>query len=556
MAQECLQDHHWIKIYGICLFLAVSLTLVTTACLAPADATLPTLASRAAVPTHPSPSSVSSGTNTPDTATIPITHTPPSLQTPVSNSPATIENISVFPTELPAVVGTPLPPYYHQVQEGETLTNIAPNYGLPIDQIIYANAIENPDLIQPGNTIQIPLCEPNQVYIVAKDNTFGGIADLCQVSLDDLALANKERFDLNSLPDFVLIKPGDEVIIPAKSNEPLANCDLQPERNYVIVDYLIQAGEGLVCLSHKFQLSIPTLIQANSGQGPIPGNTYVIPPKEGVLYTLAEADVAGDQQQLPLQLAAWYGVETNKITAWANTDTPIAPPFAAGQQLFIANADLQAGSFQIQWASLSPALLGNLPTDISDSSPNIPPAANDTTSTNAVGSNSGGSASSFIPDYPPMDGAQPIHTIPWIETSFSEYNTGYCPLVDGTGWNGSLAWPVGGRVINDDRSFRPGHAAIDINAEMDTPVFAAQTGVVVWSGFSAYGGGNIVILAHGSGWQTVYMHLNSATAICGQLVSQGALIGYSGKSGGAGWPHLHFAVTLGRYGYDPLRWLP
>jgi murein DD-endopeptidase MepM/ murein hydrolase activator NlpD len=116
-----------------------------------------------------------------------------------------------------------------------------------------------------------------------------------------------------------------------------------------------------------------------------------------------------------------------------------------------------------------------------------------------------------------------------------------------------LAWPVVGSVP-ESRGFHPGHKGIDIEVPEGTPVVAAQAGTVIWSGYSQFGGGLIVVLAHGGGWRTVYAHLSQSHVVCGQVVARGSQIGLSGKTG-TSWYHLHFAVERDANAYDPLDYL-
>jgi murein DD-endopeptidase MepM/ murein hydrolase activator NlpD len=52
----------------------------------------------------------------------------------------------------------------------------------------------------------------------------------------------------------------------------------------------------------------------------------------------------------------------------------------------------------------------------------------------------------------------------------------------------------------------------------------------------------MIVIDHGSGYQTLYAHLNSVRAGCGQSVSQGQSIGFSGSTGNSTGAHLHFEV--------------
>ena len=75
---------------------------------------------------------------------------------------------------------------------------------------------------------------------------------------------------------------------------------------------------------------------------------------------------------------------------------------------------------------------------------------------------------------------------------------------------------------------------------------------MTWSGPMAGGWGNVVVIAHGGGAETVYAHLSRAMAPVGSRVPAGRTIGLVGSTGDATGPHLHFEVRLRGAAVDPL----
>ena len=57
-------------------------------------------------------------------------------------------------------------------------------------------------------------------------------------------------------------------------------------------------------------------------------------------------------------------------------------------------------------------------------------------------------------------------------------------------------------------------------------------------------GGNAVIISHGNGMRTIYMHQSQTAATVGQTVSAGDVIGYVGTTGLSTGPHLHFQIEI------------
>lgn len=106
---------------------------------------------------------------------------------------------------------------------------------------------------------------------------------------------------------------------------------------------------------------------------------------------------------------------------------------------------------------------------------------------------------------------------------------------------GTFVWPTASRLISGN-DFWSGHLGLDIGAATGAPVYAADSGVVVYSGGIDGGYGLMVMIDHGNGFHTLYAHLSTLVARCGQNVSQGQTIAYSGSTGNSTGPHLHFEI--------------
>lgn len=120
---------------------------------------------------------------------------------------------------------------------------------------------------------------------------------------------------------------------------------------------------------------------------------------------------------------------------------------------------------------------------------------------------------------------------------------------------GVLAWPLQG-VIKitqhfGERSYlyrnKP-HNGLDLGASIGTPVFAADDGVVIGadnndvSRWRKYQYGKYVMIKHANDLATLYAHLSRQVVSTGMSVKRGELIGYSGNTGYATGPHLHFGL--------------
>jgi murein DD-endopeptidase MepM/ murein hydrolase activator NlpD len=118
-------------------------------------------------------------------------------------------------------------------------------------------------------------------------------------------------------------------------------------------------------------------------------------------------------------------------------------------------------------------------------------------------------------------------------------------------------WPVTGRVsgvygsqrILNGKPRAP-HWGVDIAAPVDTPILAPAPGVVTLAA-DLYFTGWTLILDHGHGLSSVFMHMTRVTAREGQRVRRGEEIGRLGSTGRATGPHLHWGMNLFAVRLDP-----
>lgn len=129
------------------------------------------------------------------------------------------------------------------------------------------------------------------------------------------------------------------------------------------------------------------------------------------------------------------------------------------------------------------------------------------------------------------------------------YGPGSCGAIgEGAIGNGTFVWPSVNRYLSGFDYNPPLHPGIDIAGSEGTAVFAVDGGVVVYAGWSNSGYGNLLVIDHGTGWQSAYAHLNTVAVSCGQNVSQGGVVGTIGTTGNSSGPHLHFELLSFAYG--------
>jgi murein DD-endopeptidase MepM/ murein hydrolase activator NlpD len=98
------------------------------------------------------------------------------------------------------------------------------------------------------------------------------------------------------------------------------------------------------------------------------------------------------------------------------------------------------------------------------------------------------------------------------------------------------------------------HLGFDLASLKQASVPAANSGVVVYSGYLGLYG-NLVIIDHGLGLQSLYSHLSEISVETGQQVEKGQIIGKTGTTGMAGGDHLHFGILISGLEVTPLEWL-
>lgn len=129
-------------------------------------------------------------------------------------------------------------------------------------------------------------------------------------------------------------------------------------------------------------------------------------------------------------------------------------------------------------------------------------------------------------------------------------------------WDGAFSLPLSEPIVVTDTygytrltgASTISHKGTDYRASVGTPVFAMNDGIVrVADEFTIYG--KTVIIDHGLGLQTLYMHLSELAVEEGDPVEKGMLIAKSGKTGYSEFPHLHVSVKIDGISIDPERFV-
>jgi murein DD-endopeptidase MepM/ murein hydrolase activator NlpD len=256
-----------------------------------------------------------------------------------------------------------------------------------------------------------------------------------------------------------------------------------------VLIYTVEQGDSLFGIAETFGLKPETILWGNFdtlADNPHtlqPGQELIILPINGTYHEWREGESL-------IKVAEYYGVDPLEIIRWPGNKIDIYdfdidnPVFVAGQQLIVPGGARELVDYG------PPAITRNNP---------------------AIA---------------------------------ATYGPGHCGTIyTGSVGVGVFIWPTTDHWISG-YDYNPGanHPAIDIAGSIGNPVWASDNGVIVYSGWSNYGYGNLVVIDHGNGWQTLYAHLNSINVGCGQSVNQGEGIGGLGSTGNSSGAHLHFEM--------------
>ena len=271
-----------------------------------------------------------------------------------------------------------------------------------------------------------------------------------------------------------------------------------------VIEYTIQSGDTIFQIAERFGLKPESIAWANDRaivEGLRPGKTLNILPVDGVYFTV-------QSEQSISSIASRYQVDPYTII-----DSEFNP------DLFGASPDteLPSGTHVVIPGGVDAAINWNPPVQRVEGTSN----------------SSGGSSGAKI--------------------SFDVGDPGSCGLVDNPGGGGGWIKPLDS--YSWVRGFSSIHSGVDLAAPPGTPIKAANGGTVIFAGWSSWGYGYSVVLAHGP-YTTLYGHMSSISARCGSSVYAGQVIGAVGSTGNSTGPHLHFEIRYLDVPTDPTSTIP
>lgn len=268
--------------------------------------------------------------------------------------------------------------------------------------------------------------------------------------------------------------------------------------------YLVRQGDTLFGIAEKFGLKPETilwsnqLVLADNPHSLRPGQELNILPVNGAYYRWSAGDGLNG-------VARYYHVTPEEII---NFPTNRLDPIALGD---LSHPDIEAGAWLV--------IPGGTRDFVSWSAPAIP-----------------------------LDNPE-VATV---------LGPGACKNIQGgLVGSGAFIWPSNNHYLSG-YDYVPGanHPGIDIAGNEGDTVYAADNGVIVYAGWNNWGYGNVIVINHGNGWQTLYAHLSSYVISCGQFVYQGNAIGAIGSTGNSDGAHLHFEMMYNAVRVNPHDYLP
>jgi murein DD-endopeptidase MepM/ murein hydrolase activator NlpD len=280
-------------------------------------------------------------------------------------------------------------------------------------------------------------------------------------------------------------------------------------------------------------------------------------------------------------IARRYGVPASAIIATNNLASP--PALQSGQQLVIPRYS-QASHTPAAAPKLASAITGAVHVvapgeTLSKISRLYGKPVTEIAKANNLGASSRlnvgdrlvipGVRSSAIKSPPAVAEAKPASSLAPETTETSQSASMFAPAPDSSpvseaakiaGATGALPkfrWPANGRVISGFGPMTNGQQndGINIAVPENTPIKAAEDGVVAYAGNELKGYGNLVLVRHSNGYVTAYAHAKELLVKRGDQVKRGQVIARSGQSGNVNAPQLHFEVRKGASPLDPTKFL-
>ncbi|MEB3148329.1 MAG: peptidoglycan DD-metalloendopeptidase family protein [Sphaerospermopsis sp.] len=462
----------------------------------------------------------------------------------------------------------------YEVKPGDTLAEIADNYGTSVSDIIKANNLDDPNQLQISQKLIIPTAKAERTSYTQRT-----------VAISPTFIRPNSNPKLAVSP---LSKPDPEANLPLIPQSPV-------ESNNNSVAIPVPVVKQSPVARNNSSVAIPVPVAGNQ-LPPTPETEFTAPNSLTVRGDNSQLDIATEtqtEQQLPQKTAKLKGPERIRslqaeierlrekyraqksavtvanVDETENTPVPIVVEKANNQTNFPVNAQLNAVSISVpkpiqpgysqqpvkplvsatrpnnepinpQFISRQTALPGNSSGSSSSIRLNVPTAG--VNSSDSLGNLRGTRVSPALPPLAAVDLYLPKSVEETTEPSSSNAHI----------------WPAKG-VLTSGYGWRWGrmHRGIDIANGVGTPIYASSAGRVERAGWNNGGYGLLVDIRHADGSLTRYAHNSRILVQVGQEVEQGQTIAAMGSTGFSTGPHIHFEVhPAGKGAVNPIAFLP
>jgi len=423
------------------------------------------------------------------------------------------------------------------VEYGDTLSWIAQRFDTTLDQLMTLNDIQPDDMLRPNDRLLIPSLEGMQGILTTEYVTLGSsLTSLSRRSQTDTAVLVKAN-RLTSPSELFI---GREIIMTTQENGSFMTIlpAIKPGQSFLEASVL--SGKNTWLLTEINGLASPTM--------GMPMDTYYMPSAEANSSNLALPGIRSIIiDNLPL-----YQGDSFLIEVESDQPVTIKADLASIQPAFV---DL--GGVQMAYGGIH-AL----------TEPGVYPLT--MTVTYPDGSEYRFdqlvmiSSASYVTDKPLQVDPESIGTEA-EKAENAKFKSIIATVTPTQQWDGLWYSPAqdadciisefgSRRTYNDD----PGvyyHTGLDLGYCKGTDVYAPAGGTVVGVFPDQVVRGNSIVIDHGLGIYTTYMHLNEILVEQGTVVESGQLIGIIGTTGRSTGPHLHFEVDIQGTPVNPLTWL-
>ncbi len=437
------------------------------------------------------------------------------------------------PTETPLPTETPIPTpetradvIRYTIQDGDTIYSIAEKFNLDPNTILWSNRYQlGEDLTYYTTGTELYILPVDGVYHMWQAGEgLNGVASAYNVSPDDIIDYPLNKLDRARLGDLgnPNIPVGTMLIVPDGTRSeglegeyiqtraarkmldslPVGMPEQYPSPRSEIIAYQVKEADSIFSIAEAFGIKPETILWANryligdTPDGIYPGQKLIILPVDGVYHAWARGEGLNG-------VSRFYNVEPASILEYPLNHLSLA---LVGD---LANPNIKPGTMLVVPGGTRPAAIWAMTVS------------------------------------PGNDGVGEHPNVSYLGTH----------ACNSTAWavgTGNWAYPTTEHWLSGYDYTPPTHSGVDWAGRMGYSIFAADSGVVIYSGWSNRGYGNTIVIDHGNGYLTLYSHMMDNSMVpCGIAVTAGQLIASMGSTGQSTGPHLHFEVMYNGGHLDP-----